>query len=306
MRRCAFTAAAFAGLAAAQPAFAEQCATVSFSPGNVTLPNYDPIAGGSVQSSLTATIMRSSPSTTSVRFMFMDSDTTLPLRLGVKGTVRGPQYQILDSGGVVVANPQGTAISSRIPKISLPTGPSGDAVSASYLVNLLPNTALRDFTNGTYGESLSYTVQCFQALSIQGSDTAVSGPNLSVTIPDLVSMTTASPQTMDFESFTTLRQQLNVGLKSTGPIDVQLTTEHQRKMVLDGAPSPAPTNSYISYAITLNGRAVSTDPYILTDAPRASVAGRNWPLVLSLPRAPSGKLAGSYRDTIILTVTPGG
>jgi spore coat protein U-like protein len=118
-------------------------------------------------------------------------------------------------------------------------------------------------------------------------------------------MTTASPQTLDFENFTALSQQLNVGLRSTGPIDVQLTTQNQRKMILAGAPSPAPLNSYIAYRITLNGRSVATDPYVLTGAPRVGVAGKSWPLVLSLPAPPSGKVAGSYSDTITLTVTPG-
>ncbi|MGE5564293.1 MAG: hypothetical protein ACM3ZV_13450 [Bacillota bacterium] len=305
MRRYALAAAALASLVAAQPAFAGQCATVTFSPGNVTLPDYDPIAGGSVQASFTATVVRNSPLTTSVRLIFLDSTNTLPVRLGVVGTGKGPLYQILDGGGVAVVFPLGTGISTRIPKISLPIGPSGDAVSVNYLVNILANTANRDFTDGSYGENLAYSVECFQGLLLQGIDMEVSGPSLSVTIPNRVSMTTASPQTLDFQSFTTLRQQLNVGLKSTGPINVQLTTQNQRRMVLAGAPSPTPSNSYIAYSIALNGHAITTDPYILTNAPRAGVAGRSWPLVLSLARPPSGKIAGSYSDTITLTVTPG-
>lgn len=308
MRICWITAGAVAALAAAEPAFGAQCATVTFSPGNVTLPNYDPIAGSEIQASFTATITRVSPATTKVRLIFVDSDTgagTIP-RIGAIGTQLGPAYNILDPGGNIAAFSLNSDVTlKRNPTISLPVGPSGDSVSVSYLVDVLSNSLVRDYRNGNYGETLTYSIQCFQGLISQGSDTQLSGPNLSVTVPNLVSMTTASPQTLDFQNFTMLTQQLNVGLKSTGPVDVELITENQRRMVLVGAPSPAPLNSYIAYRITLNGRSITTDPYVLTNAPRIGGAGRAWPLLLSLPSQPSGKVAGSYSDTITLTITPG-
>lgn len=307
MRICRVIAGA-AAMAAAGPALGAQCATVAFSPGNIALPYYDPISGGEIQASFTATIVRSSSTSTSVRLIFADSDNSgTPLRLGSLGPgLLGPAYNILDPGGIAVAFPLNSNITTkRNPTIALASGPLGDIVSQNYLVDVLANTANQDYRNGTYGETLTYSVQCFQGATSQGTDTRVSGPSLSVTIPNLVSMTTASPQTLDFQDFTALTQQLNVGLKSTGPIDIVLTTANQRKMVLAGAPSPAPLNSYISYRITLNGRSVTADPYILAGAPRIGVAGKNWPLVLSLPSQPSGKLAGSYSDTITLTVTPG-
>ena len=76
-------------------------------------------------------------------------------------------------------------------------------------------------------------------------------------------------------------------------------------MVLAGAVSPYPTHSVIPYTMTLNGDAIANGTS-LTNRPRAGVAGSNWPLVLTLPEGlPSGKLAGSYADTITLTLTPG-
>jgi len=161
--------------------------------------------------------------------------------------------------------------------------------------------------NGSYGESLGYSVACFQnnAHKIQGSDGPLTGPALSLTIPNLVSLTTASAATLDFQNFTTLVQQLNVGVKSTGPINVDLHTDNHMKMIRTGAPSPVADNSYIGYTMSLNGQAISTDPYLLSNAPRAGVGGTSWPLKLTLPSQPSGKVAGSYSDIITLTLTPG-
>lgn len=307
MRIWAKAAAALAATATAAPAMAAQCATVTFSPANVSLSDYDPIAGGAVQTSFTATILRQSAATTDVRLIFLSNMINLPVRLGVKiGSNFGPFYQILDPNGVNVAfNSVASVTTKTNPKASLPAGPSGDAVSVNYLVRVLANSTGTDYGNGTYVDPLKYSIQCFQGSTSQASDTQVTGPALSVTIPNLVSLITASPQTLDFQSFTTLTQQLNVGLKSTGPINVQLVTQNQRKMVLAGAPSPPPLNSYIAYGITLNGRSISTNPYILLNAPRVGVAGKTWPLLLTLPSQPSGKIAGSYSDTITLTVTPG-
>ena len=307
MRMWAMTPGALLALAAADPASAALCATVSFSPTLVALPDYDPIAGGSVQTSFTATITRQSSATTDVRLIFLSSMINLPVRLGIKvGSNFGPLYQILDPSGVNVAfNSTASVTTKTNPKISLATGASGDSIAVNYLASVLANSSGADYGNGTYVDSLKYSIQCFQAGVTQASDTGVAGPVLSVTIPNLVSLTTASPQTLDFQSFTTLTQQLNIGLKSTGPINVNLTTQNQRKMVLAGAPSPAPLNSYIDYRITLNGYSVGSGPLILTNVPRAGVGGKSWPLLLTLPSQPSGKLAGSYSDTITLTVTPG-
>jgi spore coat protein U-like protein len=292
---------------AAQPSLAAECATVTFSPGTVTLPDYDPIAGGAVQSSFTATINRVKPATRSVRLIFNDSSYATPVKFHSTLKGGGPLYEILDSGGINVAFAKGVSVKTTTnPQIAIPEGPSGDSVQAPYLVNVPANSDGRDLNNGLYGTSLSYSVACYDgASSYNGSDSAVTGPALSLTIPNLVSLTTASPQTLDFENFTTLTQQLNVGLKSTGPINIDLRTENGRKMVRTGSTTPAPPNSYIPYAIKLNGRNVSSDPYILNNAPRAGVAGSQWPLQLSLPSQPSGKVAGNYSDTITLTLTPG-
>lgn len=304
MRVLIISAVAIVSLAASRPALAAECATVSVSPGTVTLPSYDPISGGAVQSSFTATITRAKSTTASVRLIFNDTSYATPVTFHSGG----PLYQILDSSGVNVAYQNGVNVKSTTnPLVPTPEGPSGDSVSASYLVNVPANSDGRDVKNGLYGTTLLYSVRCFKSdSSYNGSDSQISGgPALSVTVPNLVSLTTASPQTLDFQDFTTLTQQLNVGLKSTGPIDVDLRTDNGRKLIRVGSPLPAAANSYIDYAIKLNGKSVTSDPYILSNAPRAGVGGSQWPLLLSLSAPPSGKVAGTYSDTITLTLTPG-
>lgn len=302
MRFWTMGAGAMCLLIAAQPAIAGECASVTFSPGTVTLPSYDPIGGGAVQSGFTATINRTKPTTRSVRLIFNDNSYATP----VKFHGGGPIYEILDSGGSNVAFPKNVNVKTATNAlVSIPDGSAGDSVQAAFTANVPVNSG-NDFSNGIYGTNLLYGIECFTAdNSYNGSDVQVTGPALSVTIPNLVSLITASPQTLDFENFTTLTQQLNVGLKSTGPINVDLRTENGRKLVRVGAPIPAPKTSYIDYSIKLNGRSVTTDPYLLSNAPRAGVTGTQWPLQLSLPAQPTAKAAGSYADTITLTLTPG-
>jgi hypothetical protein len=126
-----------------------------------------------------------------------------------------------------------------------------------------------------------------------------------VSIKKVVSITTAGPQTINFGNFTTTSQQLQVGVKSTSSIDVNVQTANTNQMVLAGAVSPYPANSSIPYTMTLNGTTVSNGTS-LTNQTRAGVAGMSWPLLLNLTGGlPSGKIAGTYSDTITLTLTPG-
>ena len=72
-----------------------------------------------------------------------------------------------------------------------------------------------------------------------------------------------------------------------------------------GAVTPFPANQSIPYTMTFGGAAITTATG-LSNQTRAGVAGSNYPLVLNLTGGlPSGKLAGSYSDTVTLTITPG-
>jgi hypothetical protein len=293
----------------ASPAFAANCATVSFSPASVSLPAWNPITPAPVQANFTATVTRADSKTDSVRLIFLDSnDPSQPVKLGAtSGGGNGPNYQLLDSSGVNILYPLNTAVTSTsAPLLNYPKKGSGDALSASLRLLVPANSGAADFANGTYGATVNYAVQCFaNGNKGNGSDGPLAGPAVSLVIPNLVSLTSASAATLDFQSFTSLTQQLNVGLKSTGPVNVDVQSDNKLKMVRVGAPTPIADNSQIKYFLSLRGENISHTPLTLTNQPRAGVAGTSWPLVLSLPSQPSGKVAGSYTDVIVLTLTPG-
>ncbi len=157
---------------------------------------------------------------------------------------------------------------------------------------------------------LDYSVDCTNANAsgnkADGSDKNVSsGLSAQLTIPKLVRLTTASPATINFSNFTTSTQQVQVSIKSTSTINVAVTTTNGGKLVRSGAPAPYPTNSTIAYNMTYNGNLIAPGG-TLSNQTRGGVSGTNFPLVLTLTGGvPSGKLAGTYSDTITLSVTPG-
>lgn len=314
MRTWGLLGGAVLAAAATDPALAAQCATVSFSPAAVSVPNWNPINPGPQQANFTMTVTRVSTSTNAIRIIFTDSnDSSQPVKLGVVGSTSGPQYQVLDPSGNNTVYPLNTSITAvkPTPLVEYQSKSSNNTVSVAFRVYVPANTGGTDFNNGNYGETINYVVQCTNSGNNSNpTDGPISGPALSLTIPNLVSLTTASAATMDFQNFTSLSQLLNIGLKSTGPVNVVIdNTTHKMQMVRAGASSPYPDNSTITYSmsLTINGvqKPISLFPASLTNQTRAGVAGTTWPLVLSLPGTPSGKVAGSYSDTITLTLAPG-
>jgi hypothetical protein len=309
MKRWGLLGGAFLAVTAADPALAAQCATVSFSPGSVAVPAWNPIMPGAQQATFTMTLTRVSSATTGIRIIFTDTnDSSQPVKLGTNGTASGPQYQLLDPSGKNVVYPLNTSIAAVKPSplIEYQNKGSSNTAQVTFRVYVPANTPGTDFGNGAYGETLNYVVQCTNGGNNSNPiDGPTSGPAVSLTIPNLVSLTTASAATLDFQNFTSLSQQLNVGLKSTGPVNVAIDSTNKLKMVRSGASAPYPDNSTILYSLSLRSVPVPSLPANLTNQPRAGVAGTTWPLVLSLPSTPSGKVAGAYTDTITLTLTPG-
>jgi hypothetical protein len=284
---------------------AANCANVTFT--SPSIPTWNPINPAAVQASFTATIARTSSSSRSARLILIDTNNaSAPVRVGSAG----PQYQITNTGtGATISFPQNTSVTAQtVATTDLPNGSGGNSVNVNLQVTIPANIAAEDFVGGaTFSETLNYGIQCFNnSNNPNGTDSPVaSNLTLSMTIPKLVSITTGSPATINFGSFTTATQSLNVGLKSTSSVNVSVATTNVNQMVLAGAVAPYPSNSVIPYTMTLNGDTVANGTS-LTNRPRATVAGTNWPLVLTLTGGvPSGKLAGSYSDTITLTLTPG-
>lgn len=276
---------------------ANSCANVTFTAPS--FPQFDPINGNYPQQAITANLTQVDGSASTVRMILIDNDTG-PLKLGSSG----PDYDIRAAGTTDVF-PSGTTIATN--QGTLATFSSGSA-SIPFTLSI-PNTTF-DFIGGTqYLESLRYSVQCYSNSAGTGNgnktsnDQNISAFQAGVTIQKIVSITTASPQTINFGNFTTATQTLQIGLKSTSSVNVSVSSGDQ--MVLAGAVQPYPTNSVIPYTMTLNGDSIGNGTSLINRA-RAGVAGATWPLILTLTGGvPSGKLAGTYSDTIMLTLAPG-
>lgn len=294
-------------LFASGTARAANCAsTVSFSPSTVDFAQtWDPMITPTAQTlTFTGTFSNFASSSAKVKLIFLDNDSGSPIRLGSTG----PKYTVT-IGATTYAFPSGTSISAQSATITIQGSGSNANISQAFTVTVPANTSpVEDFVGGqTFSEALKFTLQCLKNNGdpTGDSNSLQSGPTISLTIPKLVSLTTASPQTIDFGSFTTTTQQLNVGLKSTSSVNVTVATAKNNQMILAGAVTPYPSNSVIPYTMTLNGDTIANGTS-LTNRPRAGVSGTSWPLILTLTGGiPSGKLAGSYSDTITLTLTPG-
>lgn len=288
-------ALASAGLSSAAEA---ACAT-SVSISNVDFAQtWDPLVSPAAKTlTFTATFNGYAASTKDVKLIFLDNDIGT-LRLNTAG----PRYSITDSGGVTYGFPSGSSVDTQ-PALNAST-----PLTKTFTVTIPANTSpVEDFVGGqTYTEAVKYTLQCIKSNgSIIDTNSLQAGPNISLTVPRLVSIVTASPQTLNFGSFTQSSMTLPVSVKSTSTINVDVATTKGSQMVLSGAVTPYPTNSTIPYTLTFGGVTVTPGTQ-LTNQTRAGVGGATRNLVLSLTGGvPSGKLAGSYSDTITLTLTPG-
>lgn len=303
-------AALACALLSTQYAHAANCATLSVSPGTPSIPIWNPLNPAAQEANFTATITRLSNSTKGIRLIFLDANSSaVPTRVG---TTSGPRYDIVNvSSGAIISFPSGTQVATQtVSQIAF-----GSSSVASVQVNLKVRIAANtnpseDFIGGTvFSETLNYAVQCFKSdggINPGGTDGPL-GANLSLnlTIPKLVSIVTATPSAINFGQFTTTTQQLMVTVKSTSTLNVSATTANGSQFVRSGAVAPYPTNSTIPYAMTFNGSALPTGG-TLTNQTRAGVNGSSFPLALTLTGGlPTGKLAGSYADTITLTITAG-
>lgn len=288
---------------------AANCATISVSPGSPAIPSWNPINPAQQEATFSVTVTRvANPSSKSMRLIFVDANSNATTtRIG---TSSGPRYQIINTdSGMTISFGSGTQITGQtVPTTSFGNG-SNDSVSINMKVRILANSSpSEDFIGGaSYSETLNYSAECFKNNgSSNGIDNA-SGSNLTLnlTIPKIASIVTATPATINFGNFTTTTQQAQVTVKSTSTLNISATTSNGGKLVRSGAIAPYPTNSAIPYGMKFNNVTL-TPGTPLTNQTRAGVLGNSYPLQLTLTDGiPSGKLAGTYNDTITLTITPG-
>lgn len=306
------TVAAIGTLCSATAAMAASCANISASPATPSIPQWNPINPAAQEGTFSLTVTRVSNSTKSVRLIFLDANSNAtPVRIG---TAAGPRYQIINTdSGETISFPSGTQIVSQsISSTQFGSG-ANNSVTVNMKVRILANsTPVEDFTGGNvFTETLNYAAACFKNSGnggggVNGTDSGTaSNLTLSLTIPKLVSIVTATPATINFGNFTTTTQQAQISVKSTSTLNVSASTTNTGRLVRNGAGAAPPLNSYIPYSMKFNNVSI-TPGTTLTNQARAGVLGSSYPLLLTLTDGiPSGKLAGTYSDTITLTITPG-
>lgn len=285
-------------------AFAANCATVTFTPSNPSIANWNPINGLAQETGFTIRVTPVAPSTRSARLIFLDTDTnTLPLKIQDSG----PRYDIINTAtGEILSFPRSALVtSSTVQTLQFPKARTPANLSLRLRLQANQNP-VEDYEGGrTYSETLRYAVQCFKTNGdTNGIDQdVISTLTLTYTTPRLAQFNTAGPVNLDFRNFTATSQTARINMRSTSRIAMSAVTSNGGRMVRRGSNASASENAVIPYSIIFNGRQLVPGQR-LNGLERAGIAGANLPLVLQLDGIPSGKLAGSYTDTIILTIEP--
>ena len=131
-----------------------------------------------------------------------------------------------------------------------------------------------------YSEALSFTIQCFQSngTTSNGIDNATaSGLTVSLTIPKLISIVTASPSPINFGNFSATSAQSQITVKSTSTLNVSVTSSSfvqssLTQLVRSGAVTPYPANSVIPYTMKFNNVTIAPGTP-LANHQRAGVSG---------------------------------
>ena len=233
-----------------------------------------------------------------VIFQVLDEDSTIP-RIGIYA---GPQveWQSVKGSrniGVTRNEPYSFLRSGQV--VFNPNSGSEQATLRLYVQNLHS-----DLPAGTYREQFTIRYWC-------GGDTSSNAPveatgvlSATVRVPNVLSATVAglsSQGEVDFYDFETLSRSLSISVQGTGPYEVSARSENNGAMFRDGA--RIGDEDRVAYRIEFEGRALAPDGSARIRYPRAGLAGRQAPLVITAEDV-SKKRAGRYSDTIILTLAP--
>ena len=300
-RTLAPIAAAMMAMGFAGPAMAASCLTVSGSPATPAIPQWNPLDGQPVEVTLNATVTRESASTKSAQWIFLDNSNATPPQIGTTG----PRYEILNvsSGSAKISWPKGTSPATGV---QVQFNNKNDA-TINIKVRILGNNG-ENFTGGTrFQETLAYAAQCFKA---NGGDNGLdsfgqSGLRLDLTIPKVLSISTSSAAEINFGNFSNNKEKAIIRLFSTSPLKVSAATVNNGKLM---AGTSTADNAVIPYQMQfgVDGASLKSLPIGTTiDADQAGVGGNNYALNLTLAGSgATGKIAGTYSDTITLTITP--
>jgi hypothetical protein len=284
----------------AEPAMANSsCAQFSASNIDVT---YDPLGTQGVSQVVQPVDLRvarkfgGGPVTVNAQFVDWDSNTTL--RIGS----RGPIYTI-EGNGTVVTNRYGPALLPNQYFSHTFQSTKSDAYEPINGLQFFIDPG-QDIPAGIYDETLDVQYRCLTGNPFDQSVDWQSGVlNVSVNVPSklVANLSGGSTSgTLDFGDFNDHARGAMVNVYSTGPFTVDVDSDNYGHMVLDGASHPD-RDARIAYGLSFAGFPVRLGSRMHFF--RTGIGGAGFPL-LAFTNDVHGKRAGTYRDTLTVTITP--
>ena len=175
-----------------------------------------------------------------------------------------------------------------------------------------PNQSL---TSGSFTEALGYSIQCFHPnqgnsgnQNFDEQNFTTGGPTVNVSVSSSARFTTASAADIDFGNFSQTTAKTVVTIQSTSNYDLTVSnasksSQGQAALVLNASGSPVGSNALIPYSMKFNNTAIPASGTLLNQ-PRVGTTGQQFDFLLDIGSLPAGKLSGTYRDVITLTLVP--
>ncbi len=281
---------------------AAQCVTVDpVIVPDIRLDPLDPTGAGQAIQPLQITFRRTGTDTTPLKVLYQIVDEDSPVQSRV-GATAGPQieWRSDDTSRPIGASRGDAYALLRSGTVAL------DADDASKQANLrLFLTDLReDLPAGVYREQFTVRYWCDESESsapyeIPGIVTAT------VKVPNVLSANIAGASArgeIDFLDFAALSRSLSISVRSTGRYEVSARSVNGGIMLREGSASKDGANA-IPYDVRFGGEALTLEESAALARPAAGLAGEQIPLEVVVQDV-SSKRAGSYTDTLILTLTP--
>lgn len=293
----AFTAAfASAGVAAAQCAMVDPVIVP-----DIRVDPLDATGPGELVQPLVLTFRRAGldAAPLSIRYQIVDEDSSVLSRVGLS---RGPtvQWQGDDSSRDLGAFRSEAYSLLRSGVVTL--GVDDDVTQRNVRLRL---TNLRDdLPAGVYREQFTVRFWCGDAESSMPYETQ-GAIAVSVTVPNVLSANIAGASVrgeIDFLDFATLSRTLQISVRSTGPYQVTARSLN-RGILLRERSGGGDEADRIRYLATFDGLPLAADGSLAHALPRAGLGGRSIPLDVTVEDV-TGKRAGVYADTLLLTLEP--
>jgi spore coat protein U-like protein len=287
-------------LAAGEPAMANSsCARFTASDIDVT---YDPLGAqgtNQIVRPLSLRVARNSGSGSStVIAQFVDWDSNATLRIGS----RGPIYTIEGNNTVVTNRYNAALLPNQYFAHTFQSKKSDMYESVNGLQFFIDPG--QDIPAGVYDETLNVQYRCLNGSLFDHSTDWQSGVlHVSVNVPSklVANLSGGSTSgTLDFGDFNDHVRGAMVNVNSTGPFTVSIDSDNYGHMVLDGMAHPG-HDARIDYGLSFNGfpTRLGSQMHFF----RTGIGGAGFPLVVYTNDL-LGKRAGTYRDTLTVTVTP--